>query len=157
MIKKILVPLDGSELAESPFAYVGEFATALGVDQVNLVSVTERVQGFRALDDPGAPSGQRLMPEGTGKMERQATKYLKKIAKGLEAKNIKVTTEVLMGDPAQEISIYANTRGCDLIIMASHGRSGPSKWAHGSVADRVLRAVCVPVMIIRATGCTGNL
>jgi nucleotide-binding universal stress UspA family protein len=157
MIKKIMVPLDGSKLAESALDYVKELSTKLGVEKVALVSVTERVQGYRALDDPSSPSEMRLAPEATGKMQRQAEKYLKRIGKGLETKGIKVETEVLLGDPAREIAIYADTPGTDLIVMASHGRSGPSRWAHGSVADKVLRAVCIPVMIVRAPGCNGTL
>jgi nucleotide-binding universal stress UspA family protein len=157
MIKRILVPLDGSKLAESALDYVEEISTKLGVEKVTLISVTERVQGYRLIDDPAAPGEGRLAPEATGKMERQADKYLKRIGKRLEDKGIKVETEVALGDPAREISIYAESPGSDLIVMASHGRSGPSRWAHGSVADRVLRAVCIPVMVIRAPGCTGNL
>jgi nucleotide-binding universal stress UspA family protein len=157
MIKRILVPLDGSKLAESALDYVEEIATKPGVENVTLISVTERVQGYRLIEDPTAPAEGRLAPEGTGKMERQAEKYLKRIGKRLEDKGIKVETEVLLGDPAREISIYAATPGSDLIVMASHGRSGPSRWAHGSVADRILRAVCIPVMVIRAPGCTGTL
>jgi nucleotide-binding universal stress UspA family protein len=157
MIKKIMVPLDGSKLAESALDYVQELSTRMGVEKVTLVSVTERVPGFRALDDPTAPGEMRLAPEATGKMETQAQNYLKKVGKGLEAKGIKVEAEVMLGDPAHEISLYANTPGTDLIVMASHGRSGPSRWAHGSVADKVLRAVCIPVMVVRAPGCTGTL
>lgn len=157
MIKKILVPLDGSKLAESALDYVQELSTKLGVEKVTLISVTERVQGYRAIEDPTAPGETRLAPEATGKMDRQAQNYLKKVGKGLEAKGIKVEAEVMLGDPAHEISLYANTPGTDLIVMASHGRSGPSRWAHGSVADKVLRAVCIPVMVVRAPGCTGTL
>jgi nucleotide-binding universal stress UspA family protein len=157
MIKNVVVPLDGSELAESALEYVEELSTRMGVERVTLLSVTERMQGYRVLDDPASPTEMRLAPEGTGKMEKQASRYLKKVAGGLEAKGIKVETEVLLGNPAKEIAIYANTRGCDLIVMASHGRSGPSRWAHGSVAEKVLRAVCIPVMVVRAPGCTGTL
>lgn len=152
MIKKILVPLDGSKLAECALPYAEELAAKCRADVV-FVSVTERVQGFRPIEDISQPTEERMAPEAVGKMERQATKYLDKVARGLEAKGVKVTKEVLLGDPAEEIIIYAETKGCDLIIMASHGRGGPSRWAHGSVADRVFRAVCAPVMMIRAPGC----
>jgi nucleotide-binding universal stress UspA family protein len=157
MIKRILVPLDGSKLAESALDYVAELATKPGFEKVTLLSVTERVQGYRLIEDPTAAGEGRLAPEATGKMERQAQNYLKKIAKGLQARGIKVETEVLLGDPAREISIYASTPGGDLLVMASHGRSGPSRWAHGNVAEKVLRAVCIPVMVVRAPGCTGTL
>jgi nucleotide-binding universal stress UspA family protein len=157
MIKKILVPLDGSKLAECALPYVEEIASKMGVDEVDLVSVTERVQGFMPIEDPSQPLGQYLRPEAVGKMERQAKKYLDRIAKGLEAKGIKVVKEVLLGNPAEEITIYAETKGSDLIIMASHGRGGLSKWAHGSVADRVFRAACMPVLMVRAPGCIAGV
>lgn len=153
MIKKILVPLDGSKLAECVLPYVEELVEKGVAKEVALISITERVQGFRVIEDRGEPLEERLSPEAVGKMEKQATKYLDRVAKGLEAKGVKVIKEVLLGDPAEEIIIYAETKDCDLIVMASHGRSGPSRWAHGSVADRVFRAVCIPVMMVRAPGC----
>jgi nucleotide-binding universal stress UspA family protein len=157
MYKKILVPLDGSELAECALPHAEELAKGCGTEEVILVSVTERVPGYRAIEDPSQPLGQRLVPEAAGKKERQAQRYLGRIAKAMEAKGIKAVTEVLLGNPAEEIAIYAKHPGCDVIVMSSHGRSGPSRWAHGSVADRVLRASCVPVLMVRAPGCVPGI
>jgi nucleotide-binding universal stress UspA family protein len=154
---KILVPLDGSKLAECALPYAEELAKGCGTEKVILVSVTERVQGYRALEDPGQPLGQRLAPEAFGKKEKQAQRYLDRIAKKLEAKGIKVDTDVLLGNPADEIVIYAKHPGCDVIVMSSHGRSGPSRWAHGSVADRVFRASNVPVLMVKAPGCLPSI
>jgi nucleotide-binding universal stress UspA family protein len=153
MFKRILVPLDGSELAEAALPYAEELAKCCDTEEVILVSVTERIQGYRAFEDPGEPLGQQLTPEAVGKKEKQAQRYLSRIAEPMEAKGIKVDKEVLLGDPAEEIAIYAKHPGCDIIVMSSHGRSGPSRWAHGSVADRVFRASCVPVLMVRAPGC----
>ena len=153
MYKKILVPLDGSKLAECVVPYVEELATCCAAEKVTLISVTERVQGYRPVDDLSQPLGQRMMPEGVGKLERQAKKYLDRIAKGIKDKGINVQTEVLLGNPAEEIAIYAEYKDCDVIVIASHGRSGPSRWAHGSVADKVFKAVCVPILMVRAPGC----
>jgi nucleotide-binding universal stress UspA family protein len=150
MYKRILVPLDGSKLAECALPHVEELAKGCGTERVILVSVTERVQGYRVFDDPGHPLGQQLAPEAVGKKENQAQRYLDRIAKAMEAKGIKVDTEVLLGDPAEEIVIYAKHPGCDLIVMSSHGRTGISRWTHGSVADRVFRSSPVPVLMIRA-------
>ena len=153
MYGKVLVPLDGSKLAECVLPYVEELATRCVVEKVTFVSVTERIQGYRPISDHSQPLGERLMPEGVGRKERQAQKYLDRITKGLKGKGINVQTEVLMGNPAEEIAIYAEYKECDIIVMASHGRSGPSRWAHGSVADRVFRASCVPILMVRAPGC----
>ena len=171
MYKKILVPLDGSKLAECALPHVEELAGGCDKGEVILVSVTERVQGYRVLEGsgqpivgpmggwvaPSQPLGQRLVPEAFGKKEKQAQRYLDRIAKKMEGKGINVSTEVLLWKPAEAIVGYAKQYGCDLIVMASHGRSGPSRWAYGSVADKVLRGSCVPVLIIRAPGCVPGI
>ena len=152
-----MVTLDGSKLAECVLPHVEELAVGGMGEEVILVSVTERIQGYRAVSDYSQPLGERLVPEAVGKKEKQAQRYLSKVAKGLEARGIKVQTEVLLGNPAEEIAFYAENKGCDLIVMASHGRSGPSRWAHGSVADKVFRASCVPVLMVRAPGCKAGI
>jgi len=156
MYKKILVPLDGSKLAESVLPHVESLARCSPGAEVMLVSVTERVSGFSAVDDSSKPSGERLIPEAVGKEERQARKYLDRIAKPLSGKGIKVLTEVLLGKPADEIILFAVNENCDLIIMASHGRSGPSRWTHGSVAEKVFRSNCAPILMVKAPGCAGG-
>jgi len=157
MYKRILVPLDGSKLAESALTHAEELARGCGTGEVILVSVTERVQGYRAFEDPSQPLGQRLVPESSGKKEKPAQKYLGRIAREMESRGTKVETEVLIGDPASEIVSYATNPGCDIIVMSSHGRSGPSRWAYGSVADKVFRATCVPVLMVRAPGCAPGI
>ena len=157
MYKKILVPLDGSKLAECALPHVEALAKGCGTKKVILVSVTERVQGYRAFEDPSQPLGQQLAPEAYGKLEQQAQRYLGNIAKAMEAKGIKVDTEVLLGDPAEEIVIYAKHPGCDIIVMSSHGRSGIHRWTHGSVADRVFRGSPVPVLMVKADGCAPGI
>ena len=167
MYKKIMVPLDGSKLAEAALPHVEELAKGCDTEEVILVSVTERVRGYRAIEGSTESSigsgggwgssmqsaGQHFVPEATGKKEKQAQRYLDRVAKALTAKGINVSTEVLLWKPAEAIVGYAKQYGCDLIVMASHGRSGPSRWAHGSVADKVLRSSCIPVLMVRAPGC----
>jgi nucleotide-binding universal stress UspA family protein len=157
MYKKILVPLDGSKLAESVLPHVESLAKCSAGAEVMLVSVTERVSGFRVMDDYSQPTGERLAPEAVGKYDKQARKYLDRIAKTLTDKGIKVMTEVLMGKPADEITFFAVNGGYDLIVMASHGRSGPSRWTHGSVAERVFRSNCAPLLMVQAPGCAGGV
>lgn len=167
MFQKILVPLDGSKLAECALPYAEELAKSCHTEKVILVSVTERVRGYRSITDYSKtleqqmfspePIGQRIVGEAVGKKEKQAQRYLNRVAKRLEAMGIKVSTEVLLGNPAEEITIYAKHPGCDIIIMSSHGRSGPSRWAYGSIADKVFRASCVPVLMIRAPGCVPGI
>lgn len=157
MFRSILVPLDGSKLAECALPYAEEIAKCCNTEQIVLVSVTERVEGYRLFDDPGQPLGQRLVPEAVGKKEKQAQRYLDGKAKVLKAEGVKVQAEVLLGNPAEEITLFAKHRGIDLIVMSSHGRSGPSRWAYGSVADKVFRASSVPVLMVRAPGCVVSI
>jgi len=152
MINKILVPLDGSKLAECALPYAEEIAAG-NTKEIVLVSVTERIQALRPLEDPAQPLEQRLVPEAIGKMERQARRYLDKQVKALTAKGITVKTDVLLGHPAEEIINYVKYNEIDLIVMSSHGRSGPSRWAYGSVTEKVFRGSSVPILVVKAPGC----
>jgi nucleotide-binding universal stress UspA family protein len=166
MIKRIMVPLDGSKLAECALPYADELGAKLGAEVV-LVNVTNRLKGIRVLKDPSKPIvsdtiayGEPLeyekdwfVTEAVCSTEDQSQKYLKGIANDKLDKKVKVRTEVICGNPTQELTIYANTSGIDLVVMSSHGRSGPSKWARGSVAEKLVKAIHVPLMMIRAPGC----
>ena len=162
MIKKILVPLDGSKLAECALPWAEELAEKLGAE-VTLISVTNRLQGYWPYESHGERSSRDLMqgektvehkmPIGVCSMEDHAAKYLETSAKLMEAKGIKVNREVVCGRTSEEILIYSRTENVDLIIMSSHGRSGPSTLVRGSVAHKVMKGSNIPVMIIRAPGC----
>ena len=123
MINKILVPLDGSKLAEGVLPYVEELALKLNA-KVAFISITNRVQGYWPFEDASQPDKVTLVPQGTCTMEEMAANYLNETVKGLEGKGIKITKEVICGKTAQEIVFYANDNHCDLIILSSHGRSG---------------------------------
>lgn len=159
MYKKILVPLDGSELAEYVLPHVEEIARNFGTEEVLLVSVTEPVKVRFSIPDGSGnmPRGQRPITEKIGKKATQAERYLHKIQKKLTAKGINTCNSVLIGDPAGEIALKAEQDGCDLIIMASHGRTGPSRWALGSVADKVFRASRVPVLMVKHPSCSSGV
>jgi len=157
MYKKIIVPLDGSKLAECVLPHVKSVAAGCHTEEVILVTVTERIIGASDVKYPTAPQASLpaavpliRVPVTVGKKQRQGDRYLKRIAKQLQNGNFKVSTAVLLGDPADEITTFANNNDADLILMASHGRSGISRWTHGSVADRVFRASKVPVLMVRA-------
>jgi nucleotide-binding universal stress UspA family protein len=150
--RNILVPLDGSELAECALPHAIKIAKAFSAEVV-LVSVTEAKQGFIVVNDPSQSSEQRLIPEGTGKLEEQAQNYLAKIVKRITTEGVTVATDVEYGNPADGILASAQLYNCDLIVMSSHGRSGPSKRTHGSVAEKIFRASTVPVLMVRAPNC----
>ncbi len=107
---------------------------------------------FRS-DDPRLAQSGDSISISIGKKEGPAVRYLSRIEKKLRVKGIPVRSEVLIGKPAEQITNYAKKCEAELIVISSHGRSGPSRWALGSVADKVFRASCVPVLMVRAPGC----
>jgi nucleotide-binding universal stress UspA family protein len=60
---------------------------------------------------------------------------------------------VIYGKAADAIADYGDTKDFDLILIATHGRSGVSRWVWGSVADKIMRSACVPILMVRAPGC----
>ncbi len=151
MYQKILVPLDGSEMAECVLPHVEAIAQGCGARSVLFV---------RTADPVPIPTGGEELAFGADtwrqiEAEHRATasKYLEHLVERVKYAGIEVSSEVLTGRPADSIADFADQNGVDLIIIATHGRSGVSRWVMGSVADRVLRSACVPVMMVRAPGC----
>lgn len=150
MFDRIMVPLDGSELAECVLPYTQGIAKGSGHELV-LLRVVERMEHlYRGLES-AIPKEQRRKIEDDS--VGIADTYLKGIARKLEGQGFSVTTKVLLGKVAETIIDYANKNNVNLIMIASHGRSGIGHWIVGSVADRVLRGVCIPVMMVRVPGC----
>jgi len=154
MYQKILVPLDGSELAESVLPHMESIATRYKAE-IHLLTVIHKPFVSQTFSDVALT--EPIVEKAVGTEAAGADSYLNKVAKGLEGKRIKVHTTVHMGKPAEEIVNHAEKSGCDLIIMASHGRSGPSRWTHGSVAEKVFRSSCVPVLMVQAPGCVPRM
>ena len=136
MFSKIVVPLDGSSLAEGILPQVEELARTHN-GEIQLL----RVAFFSPL--PGLD-----VQEYEVKVVQDAEEYLKRIADGLEKKGLNVSTHVRYGDPAEEILTHAEKYGT-IIVMTTHGRSGLTRWAMGSVADKVIRTSSKPVLLIR--------
>lgn len=150
MYQKILVPLDGSELAECVLPHVEAISKGCEVRDVIVVRAVEPLE----LPTRG---GLAFSQEELNRMESgrrsEAEKYLKQLAGRLQEQGLSVQSELLEGKAAEGIADYAKKNGVDLIVIATHGRSGISRWYWGSVADRILRSACVPVLMIRAPGC----
>jgi nucleotide-binding universal stress UspA family protein len=145
LCRRILVPLDGSGLAEQVLPVVSLVAEAVDAD-VFLFRV--------AVDQPATMVGTDwcfLPMEGAfEEEEREAEAYLERVADPLRDKGIQVSTATGIGPVADSIIEYAEANHIDLIAMCTHGRTGLARWAFGSVADRVLRAGGVPIFLIRA-------
>ena len=78
----------------------------------------------------------------------QAKEYLAGMEKQLKGKGFKVRSELKVGSPGEEILDYAANNPVDFIAMASHGRSGISRWAYGSVTSQVLRGIATPILVV---------
>jgi nucleotide-binding universal stress UspA family protein len=155
--KKILVPLDGSGLAECVFEHVIEVAKGCEAAEVDLIYVvapfvSANSTEVQATDMSAYPSGD-YKSFGAERYEKWGKEYLDGIAKSFNKEGLPSKSIVLRGVPADVILNYVKDNAVDLVIMATHGRSGPARWTLGSVADRVLRQSVAPVMIVRPQEC----
>jgi nucleotide-binding universal stress UspA family protein len=145
MYKKILVPLDGSELAECSLEHVNAIASGCNVSKVILIRVLEPISGVSEL-------AARMPDEWLKNVEKEhkasIKAYLTRVATKLKRDNINVQTVVVEGNAADSILEYTIKNDIDLIVMSTHGRSGLARWAFGSVADRVVLYSHIPVLII---------
>lgn len=157
MYRKIIVPLDGSELAECVLPHVEVVAKGCGNQEVTLVHVVPTPGKFWSYTYLHKKHEQQFMSEDASEAMREARAYLDRIAQNTGIKGLNVKTDVFVGEPAEIIADYANKKEADLIVIATHGRSGVSRWTFGSVADRILRSSCVPVLMVRAPGCVPGI
>ena len=156
MYKRILVPLDGSELAECVLPHVETIATGCGVETVTFVRVVDQTP--IPLNAEAYTFGAKEWEQLETEYRTAAEDYLNRLATRVKYGNVKIQTKVLTGGRAADmIADYASKNDFDLIIIATHGRSGVSRWVWGSVADHILRSACVPVLMIRAPGCIAGI
>jgi nucleotide-binding universal stress UspA family protein len=150
--RTLLVPLDGSELAESVLPHVEALARQRGAELVEVVLIRVCETPFITADYPEA-SMPLTWEEHVGHIKSSfklgCEQYLQGVAKRLSDAGLKVRSEVLMGDVANEIVAYATKNPFNLIAMSTHGRSGVSRWAYGSVANKVLHGVSSPIFLVR--------
>lgn len=144
MYREVVVPLDGSELAEEVLPHVAEMIRGRD-SQVYLLSVTPMMRGVASsIVDSHPNAGERQ------RVEQELKKYLRKVGRRLEPVAAEVEVAVRFGRPADEVLAFADNVGADLIAMTTHGRSGIRAWIFGSVADRIMRGATCPVLLVRA-------
>jgi nucleotide-binding universal stress UspA family protein len=147
--KKILVPLDGSELAECVLGHVRGLVKEGSAGEVTLFSVVK-------VDAPWSELYGKNFDINTMREAffSSAREYLAKIESQLNSEGIKVKMECLEANsPAHKIAEYAQENGMELIIMGTHGYTGLKKMIMGSVASGVLNSSSVPVLLIRPESC----
>ena len=149
MYKKILVPLDGSSQAECVIPHVEAIART-GVEEIELVSVVEPVEiptrGKIALSEEDL---KRIMVES----KQDTKKYLDQVVARLARSGIKVHPIILTGKPAESLIDYIGSNDVDLVVMATHGRSGLTRFFWGSVAEKILRSIETPILLVKNPVC----
>ncbi|HEX8966709.1 MAG TPA: universal stress protein [Chloroflexota bacterium] len=133
MVATILVPLDGSVLAEKALPYAERLSTDTG----------SRLVLSRVL-----PLLNMQAPESDLASADEARVYLRGIAERLSAGGRQVDTDTPWGAPVGSILDQIRLHQAQVVVMATHGRSGPGRWLYGSVADDVLRHASVPVVLV---------
>ena len=149
MFGKILVPLDGTELAEGVLPYVSRLAKGLDIP-VALLSVVD-TRDIEHLTERNGPGGERRGPYASQVFERvkeQTTKGLAGVADRLESNGVRAEMSVSFGDPADEIVRAAERQECGLIAPTTHGHSPLGRAVLGSTTDKVVHASPVPTLTI---------
>ena len=155
MYKKVLVPLDGSALAECTLSHVTNLFKDGSVGEVTLLNIVKVDLPWAAM---GSESDQYRKGIDINAIREPlfiaSRKYLANIESRLGSEGIKVKTESLEGNrPADTITEYAQEKGMDLIIIGTHGYTGLKKLMLGSVAFGVLHQSHIPVLLIRPESC----
>jgi len=150
-LKKILLPLDGSPFSETPIPFVKELTKGTKAEIIlTVVSEPPLVPSYG--DRPINPTWKKHRDTLWAETQQQASEYLKGIKPRLEKQGMKVKSQVIPGDlgkVAENIMQAAQKENVDLIAMATHGRTGVSRWVYGGVTNRIVEQSIQPVLLIR--------
>jgi nucleotide-binding universal stress UspA family protein len=141
MFDHLIVPLDGSSLAECVLPHAVALARPFG----------SRITLLRAVRGPSAEgASQATDPLGWQMRRAEARAYLDDLVARLQEIDVDADREILEGEAAEQIVQFGRDEGADLILLSSHGRSGLSQWNVSSVVQKVILRAYMPVMIVRA-------
>ncbi len=155
-MQKILVPLDGSDLAEAALPRAIELAKPFSAT-LHLVRVVPLARQMAASSLAGATGGMdgmsaadiEAIEDAVALQTQEAESYLDEQAQSLRGQGFTVETGTRQGSAADEIIEYAHSNDIDMIAISSHGRSGLGRLVMGSVCDKVMREAGVPVLVIK--------
>jgi nucleotide-binding universal stress UspA family protein len=147
-IRRLIVPLDGSDLATQALPFVERLAGSLGVP-VLLVNVTDVVHDLNRAMTYGMPFRQEVYDEIIDNAREEARNLLRDPAEQLRSAGLEVIELVLDGQAAG--AIVGSAEPTDVIVMTSHGRGGVKRWLLGSVAEKLVREGPVPVILVPTT------
>ncbi len=156
MKRKILVPLDGSKIGESALEVVKKFLVADTKEEIEVVLlgvvtslshwVTNGEAGIEAVPAGPVPYSEKEL----NIIKLNTLNYLNSVANSLKGSGLTITAEVRTGRADREIIKVIEDLGVSIVAMSTHGRSGLSHLAFGSVTEKVLRQSPVPVLTVRA-------
>ena len=156
MYQNVVVPLDGSSIAEQVLPHVKDLISGR-TTRVHLISIAPLSPVGTGAGAPLhlyplviSPADLELHAQERDRIEEELRNYLRGIAIELTEGNVKTQVEVRFGEPAEEILAYAEDVKANLIAMCTHGRTGLARWAYGSIAEKVMRHADCPVLLIRA-------
>jgi nucleotide-binding universal stress UspA family protein len=141
-IKRIMVPLDGSELARQALPIASELAAHMHAELLPLMVMVPPVLGDVATVE--------WYNQAPVILRDRLRKEIEPFAENLRQHEVTVTPVVASGLAASTIAEQAEELNADLIVMASHGASGLRRWAVGSVTDKVLHIASTPVLVVRS-------
>jgi nucleotide-binding universal stress UspA family protein len=144
MYRKILVPLDGSKVAEGVLPHAKALAYSQGAELILLTVGANPTLDF-VFSDPG------LADRAVMEQEERSKKYITEIEAQLKSAGFKTSTQLRVGAVAEVILGVAEELQVDIIAMSTHGRTGPARWLVGSIAERVVYNSKIPVLLIRPT------
>ncbi|MEE9466366.1 MAG: universal stress protein [Candidatus Neomarinimicrobiota bacterium] len=158
MYEKILIPLDSSHIGEAALSHVAELVAKLSPKTKVEVTLLQVISSLTHYVIAGEASVQvPYNSQEIAQIQRRARSYLNKAGDSLKSAGATVKTKVTNGNAAEEIMRVADQIQADMVAMSTHGRHGLSRWAFGSVTDKVLRAGKVPVLVVRAPKGTENI
>ncbi len=149
MYQRILVPLDGSPLSEAALPQAEGLARGVGAPLLLVRAVNVPATVIAATGSDAGMVAPQLLEDALEGEEDEARDYLSQVAERLKAGGLQAAWEVVEGEPARAIIDTAHREGCDLIVLATHGRSGIPRAVLGSVADQVVRESHLPVLLVR--------
>ncbi|PTB18945.1 universal stress protein UspA [Trinickia symbiotica] len=145
MYQRILAPIDGSETAQRALGFALSLAREIGAELIPLFVIDVPIAAYEApgfdpsiVRDALQQQGEQLKAESQALMQREKVRGIARV----------VEVDAPGGNVAERILEEARTTGCDLIVMGTHGRRGVKRFLLGSVAERLVRMSCCPVLLI---------
>lgn len=139
-MKKILLPVDGSEACAAIYDHAKFFAEKLGAEILIINAQDKLPVGYAGVD---------FKHVGDDKLQNAGEAIVEQAKKHFEGAGLKTETRVLFGDAASVIIDTAESEQCDMIIICTHGMSAARRFLIGSVANKVVHHASVPVLVIR--------